>query len=328
MIKKCPTCNRTYADETISFCLADGELLSAPYDSRSEPGANSDQSGPVTEILPAPVVPTQPAIAATQPAIQAERVSTITTAVPSPVRPTRADPTPNASNRKGWLVAGVLLLLTIVGGLVAYRMTNTTPSQTTASLPTNGSPELKVSAQSTPTPVAALAAPTVTPAPPPSSPVKNQALPTAATIDADPVLLPPDPRNLPNPTVGSGVGTGPGNGGGNTGNRQPSGPGGGAPYYDRVFSSKDVTQKARVLSKPQPQYTEEARKNQITGTVILQVVLAFDGQVTNIRPVSTLPDGLTEKAIAAARLLKFVPADKDGHAVSMYLQLEYNFNLY
>jgi len=24
MIKKCPICNRTYADETISFCLADG----------------------------------------------------------------------------------------------------------------------------------------------------------------------------------------------------------------------------------------------------------------------------------------------------------------
>jgi hypothetical protein len=31
-IKRCPECNRTYGDETISFCLADGSLLSAPFD--------------------------------------------------------------------------------------------------------------------------------------------------------------------------------------------------------------------------------------------------------------------------------------------------------
>lgn len=31
-MKRCPACGRTYADETFSFCLADGELLSAPYD--------------------------------------------------------------------------------------------------------------------------------------------------------------------------------------------------------------------------------------------------------------------------------------------------------
>jgi ketosteroid isomerase-like protein len=31
-MKQCPTCNRTYADETLTYCLADGSLLSAPYD--------------------------------------------------------------------------------------------------------------------------------------------------------------------------------------------------------------------------------------------------------------------------------------------------------
>lgn len=30
-MKSCPTCNRTYADETLTYCLADGALLSAPY---------------------------------------------------------------------------------------------------------------------------------------------------------------------------------------------------------------------------------------------------------------------------------------------------------
>ena len=31
-MKRCPECNRTYSDDTFSFCLADGSLLSSPYD--------------------------------------------------------------------------------------------------------------------------------------------------------------------------------------------------------------------------------------------------------------------------------------------------------
>ncbi|MGB7923943.1 MAG: energy transducer TonB, partial [Pyrinomonadaceae bacterium] len=88
------------------------------------------------------------------------------------------------------------------------------------------------------------------------------------------------------------------------------------------------TSKVRILSKPEPPYTEDARKNQITGTVVLAAVFSANGQVTSIRPVSGLPHGLTEKAIAAARQIKFVPAQKDGRPVSMYYRIEYNFNLY
>jgi len=89
-----------------------------------------------------------------------------------------------------------------------------------------------------------------------------------------------------------------------------------------------VSSKARVLSKPEPQYTEEARKNQVTGTVVLRAVFTSGGQVSNIRAISGLPFGLTERAIAAARQIKFAPATKEGRPVSMYIQLEYNFNLY
>src|SRR5262245_48508260 len=31
-MKSCPTCNRTYPDDTLAFCLVDGAVLSAPYD--------------------------------------------------------------------------------------------------------------------------------------------------------------------------------------------------------------------------------------------------------------------------------------------------------
>ncbi|HEX8845961.1 MAG TPA: energy transducer TonB [Pyrinomonadaceae bacterium] len=96
----------------------------------------------------------------------------------------------------------------------------------------------------------------------------------------------------------------------------------------RIYNPKEVTQPARIISRPDPQYTEKARENQVSGTVVLRAVLSASGQVTNIRTVSGLPDGLTERAIAAARQIKFAPATKDGRAVSQYIQIEYNFNLY
>ena len=197
-------------------------------------------------------------------------------------------------------------------------------------------------------------------APDPKPPqIKNPSLPVAATVVADPMLVPPDSRVLPygdykskstdpssGPGTGNGIGTGTGGGigpgeggglgpgrGGNIGGGDFRAGGGGAGGggggdYSRIFTGKDVTTKARLISKPEPQYTEEARKNQITGTVVLKVVFASNGSVSNIRTVSGLPYGLTERAIAAARMIKFTPATKDGHQVSMWMQLEYNFNLY
>lgn len=95
-----------------------------------------------------------------------------------------------------------------------------------------------------------------------------------------------------------------------------------------LFVGRQVDSKARLVMKPEPSYTDEARQQQIVGTVILKVVVASNGAVTNIRTFQGLPHGLTERAIGAARKIKFIPAIKDGKYVSMWIQLEYNFNLY
>ncbi len=209
-------------------------------------------------------------------------------------------------------------------------------------------------------PQASLDIPQILPPDPKPPVIKNPALPVAATVVADPLLVPPDASVRPygdprsNSTVassgpgtgngignGTGTGVGPGEGGGigpgrggnigggdrNDGGGGPGG-GGGGTDYNKIFSGRDVTSKARVLSKPEPQYTEEARKNQIVGTVVLRAVFSSSGQVTQIRTVSGLPNGLTERAMAAARQIRFVPATKDGRPVSMWMELQYNFNLY
>ena len=234
------------------------------------------------------------------------------------------------------------------------------PKQEKAGGGGGGGRQEKTDASNGKLPQADLRIPLVVAADPHPPPIKNPALPMPATLDADPVLFPPDTRNLnygdpksrsttpsSGPGSGNGIGSGngggvgPGNGGGygpgnggNTGggDRREGGGGpgggGGGTDYNRIFSGKDVTSKARILEKPEPQYTEAARKNQITGTVVIKAIFSSSGQVTNIIAVSKLPDGLTEKAIAAARQIRFVPATKDGRPVSMYMQLEYNFNLY
>jgi TonB family protein len=191
--------------------------------------------------------------------------------------------------------------------------------------------------------------------------IKNPSLPVVPTINADPTLFPPDLRPLPygdpkskstetsaGPGTGGGIGTGtgggvgPGDGSGygpgrgfNTGGGDgrvggggPGGGGGGDTDYSKNFNAKDVTRKAVLLSKPEPGFTEEARKNNVTGTVKLRLVLGSSGSVSNISVVKGLPDGLTEKAISAARRITFTPAQKDGRNVSQWVTIEYNFNIY
>lgn len=94
-----------------------------------------------------------------------------------------------------------------------------------------------------------------------------------------------------------------------------------------AFRQADVSTKAVILDKPTPGYTEDARRNLTTGTVRLRAVLAADGRVRHIMVVESLPDGLTERSIAAARLISFTPATLDGRRVSQYVILEYNFNV-
>ena len=96
----------------------------------------------------------------------------------------------------------------------------------------------------------------------------------------------------------------------------------------KAYLGKEVDTKVRLLSKPEPDYTDEAKQKGVRGVVVLKAVFSASGKVTNIRVVQGLSDGLTERAIAAAKQIKFIPASKEGKFVSMWMQLEYNFNLF
>ena len=274
MIKQCPSCSRTYSDESISFCLADGALLSAPFDS-------ARVQAPPTQVMPPP--PTRAAAPPTQPAKPA--VSTITsTPEYRPVILADAGDAPKERTGLIWIVIAVGALSLVGIGLVvrsAWRNTNESvaTTQTSPSPAINGAP---------------------TPGVTPNASPNLQSVP-ASTL---PALQNSSPAELATP---------------------PPSP---VTDEEKIFTGREVDQKARVLSKPEPTYTEGARKNQITGTVVLRAVFSSSGEVTNIHAVSGLPDGLTERAMAAAKQIKFVPATKDGRPVSMWMEFQYNFNLY
>jgi TonB family C-terminal domain len=132
------------------------------------------------------------------------------------------------------------------------------------------------------------------------------------------------------PGVGSGNGTGAGSGNGSglgSGNGDGIGGGSGAGGAPPAIKAA-VTENFRITSKPQARYTDAGRTNSVQGTVRLKVTLLASGAVGSITPVTRLPHGMTEQAIAAARLIKFTPKKVNGQAQSVIVTVEYNFNLY
>ena len=98
--------------------------------------------------------------------------------------------------------------------------------------------------------------------------------------------------------------------------------------YAGTFTPQEVTTQATLLSKPEPGYTEEARRRGVAGVVKLRVVLGADGGVSHIDVLESLPEGLTERAMEAAERMRFVPAQRDGRPVSQWATVEYVFTIY
>ncbi|MBO0861117.1 MAG: M56 family metallopeptidase, partial [Chloracidobacterium sp.] len=83
-----------------------------------------------------------------------------------------------------------------------------------------------------------------------------------------------------------------------------------------------------ITYKEKAQYTQEAKDNNIEGTVVLNVVFCADGHLGDIKVIKELPYGLTENTIVAAKKIRFIPAVKHGHPVSVRGNLEFTFKLH
>jgi tetratricopeptide (TPR) repeat protein len=84
----------------------------------------------------------------------------------------------------------------------------------------------------------------------------------------------------------------------------------------------------QIIARPIPPYTEEARRNQVKGSVRIAVLFCADGKNTYAMALSGLPHGLTEQAMKAVRQLTFRPQTIKGQPVDTVKVVEYNFDIY
>jgi periplasmic protein TonB len=159
------------------------------------------------------------------------------------------------------------------------------------------------------------------------------------------IVIPPQVHmavnNMPNlgdpmshavmPSNGTGAlgGIGSGSGGGvGSGNGPGFGPGEGGGTGGGIFHVGGGVSAPIPIYKPDPEFSEEARKAKYQGTCTLGMVVGVDGRPTQIHVLSSLGMGLDEKAIEAVKNWKFEPGKKDGHPVATVIAVEVDFHLY
>jgi TonB family protein len=83
-----------------------------------------------------------------------------------------------------------------------------------------------------------------------------------------------------------------------------------------------------LISQTQPQYTDEARRAHLEGSVALCVVVNMDGSVGDTKEISGhLGKGLDEAAMEMVRSWKFKPAMRTGIPVQRHIRVEITFRL-
>jgi TonB family protein len=164
-------------------------------------------------------------------------------------------------------------------------------------------------------------------------------------LSMDPSLIGPPDLKLPNVDMaqygdplakigppsngpGSGGGIGSGKGGGiGSGTGGGLGPGEGGGVGGGVYRVGGGVIAPTLLSKVEPEYSEEARKAKYQGTVTLYIQVDTNGRAQNIRVLHSLGLGLDEKAMEAVKKWRFKPGMKDGKAVIVEAQIQVNFRL-
>ena len=157
--------------------------------------------------------------------------------------------------------------------------------------------------------------------------------PTLAGEPAEPVMLdfsqlgdPFGQVGPPSSGPGSKGGIGDGDDGG-IGDKRGPGVGSGS-RIDGVYRvGRNGVTAPKLVSRVEPEYSEEARKAKWQGFVKLEIEVWTDGRPHNLRVVRSLGLGLDEKAIEAVSQWRFIPGKRNGVPVKTFATVEVNFRL-
>jgi periplasmic protein TonB len=149
----------------------------------------------------------------------------------------------------------------------------------------------------------------------------------AETRDVEGVMakvpeVPPSPGPGSGGSVGSGKGTGIGQGEGPGVGEGSGGGTGGGPY--RPGSGVEPP---RLLREVKADYSDEARRANIEGEVLLEIVVRSDGSVGDVKILRGLRGGLNDRAVQAVRQWRFAPARMKGTPVDVVVEVGVEFRL-
>jgi protein TonB len=143
------------------------------------------------------------------------------------------------------------------------------------------------------------------------------------------IEAPPGPPTLSQGSgSGGGAGTGTGSGVG-PGSGSGLGPGSGGGTGGGIYRPGNGVTLPRVLHEERPQYTSDAMRAKVQGTVLLECVVRPDGSVSDVQIVRSLDPtfGLDQQAVAAARKWRFAPGTRQGEPVAVQITIELTFTL-
>lgn len=138
--------------------------------------------------------------------------------------------------------------------------------------------------------------------------------------------VPEPPKESQGSGAGSGVGTGQGTGIGE-GTGPGVGPGEGGGTGGGPYRPGSGVEPPRLLKEVRADYTDEARRANITGEVLLEIIVRRDGSVGEVRVLRGLNAGLNDRAIQAVRQWRFAPARLKGANVDVVVEVSVEFKL-
>jgi TonB family protein len=162
---------------------------------------------------------------------------------------------------------------------------------------------------------------------PPTIAVERPHLPAEPTITAQAPQI--EASNYGDPLgkmLGSSFGQGSGQGLGD-GSGNGYGPGGGGGTGGGIYRIGGDVLAPVLVSKIEPEYSEEARKAKYQGVVVLAVVVDPQGIPRDIKVIRPLGLGLDQKAVEAVQHWRFRPGTKNGKPVNVSATVEVSFRL-
>jgi TonB family protein len=168
--------------------------------------------------------------------------------------------------------------------------------------------------------------PEPTPEPPKEEPPVEQLNIPAQTLAAAPTVSPGALTPNPNDTLSTGSGTGSGAG---PGQGSGLGPGFGGGTGGGAYRPGNGVNLPQPLKEVKPQYTADAMRAKVQGTVLLECVVLPDGSVGSVEVVRSLDStfGLDQEAIKAAKQWRFRPGTRFGEPVAVLVTIELTFTL-